>query len=239
MESNSTDKNSKQNTPGGAEGFGKIYESASKIVFKAAHILEEEIAKGIVAAKQIEDKFADTSKFRRPPGSGNAKQSEELLSRFRKDAHDIIDLFIDFAAIAATNVAKISSQIISVKQETQGSTPGQSSPVQTSQVPFIQIPKDMAPGESISMPLKLENDSPDQTLSIEFLNTPLSGVNGLHLPENALTFLPNPLVIPQRSSGTVEVTLKIPETAQAGSYTCFIQGKNIAHLRATLLVRVL
>src|SRR5215467_367479 len=68
-----------------------LLSSASNVVFRAAEILEEEIARGIVAAKQIEEKLTDVPRLRSGQATKNP-QMEDLFVRFRKDAHDIIDL---------------------------------------------------------------------------------------------------------------------------------------------------
>lgn len=216
-----------------AESKGVI-NSASKIVFKAVNILEEEIAKGIVAARQVEDKLIDVPKLRNPTLKINSTQTEELLGRFRKDVHDIIDLFIDFTTIAVNSVGKISSNLISIKQESGTET----KPAPQTHIPLIQVPQDMKAGDSIQIPVKLENDDKTEAKTIYFTATPLTNENGNALAASALSFSPDPLVISPATSAIVNVNIAIPATAKTGSYTSFIQAKNLDNLKATLLVKV-
>jgi hypothetical protein len=211
---------------------GGMLSSASKIVFKAANILEEEIARGIVAAKQIEGKLTDVNKLRN-------NSDAELLTRFRRDAHDIIDLIIDFSAIAVKNVGQISSRFINIRQEmaTDG-TDGRPAAGTQAHIPLIQVPKELRAGEMYDVPITLENDDRNETKSVHFENTILVDAQGNQVTAGAIGFDPNPLVLKPGSSGVVTLKVKLPEGVKPGSYTCFIQGKNISNLKATLLVTV-
>lgn len=213
-----------------------VINSASKIVFKAVNILEEEIAKGIIAAKQVEDKLSNDSKNRNPTLKINATQTEELLGRFRKDVHDIIDLFIDFTSIAVNSVGKISSNIISIKQESNPESTTKPRP--QTHIPLIQVPQEMKAGDSIQIPVKLENDDLSEVKTIYFTSTPLTNENGNTLAASALNFSPDPLTINAGASAIVNVNIILPGTAKPGNYTSFIQAKNLDNLKATLLVKV-
>ncbi|RPD38315.1 hypothetical protein [Chitinophaga barathri] len=213
------------------EGLGNIVDSASKIVLKAANILEEEIARGIVAAKQIEGKLTDVQKLR----GGN---KEELLTRFRQDAHDVIDLLIDFTTIAVKNAGSLASRIINIRQGGTDGTDGSPQAEDPVQIPLIHAPKDMKAGEALEVPITLENDSKTDVKTIEFTNTALMDASNNQIAAAAITYTPNPLVLQPGSNGSVKIAIKVPDGAKPGSYTCFIQGKNVSNLKATLLVKV-
>ena len=70
------------------KNIDNLINGTSDVVMKAANILEEEIAAGIVMAKKVEEKF-------RSKNRQNIADNEELISRFRRDAHQIVDLFAD------------------------------------------------------------------------------------------------------------------------------------------------
>lgn len=211
------------------EGIGSIVDNASKIVLKAANILEEEIARGIVTARQIEGRLTNVEKLR----GGN---KEELLVRFRQDAHDVIDLLIDFTAIALKGVGNLSSRIINIKQGSD-TTPGSTD--ESQQIPLIQAPKDLKAGEVLEVPITLENDSKTDVKSIEFLNTALIDAANNQIAADAISYVPNPLQLQPGASGNVRIAIKVPENAKPGSYTCFIEGRNMTNLKATLLVKVI
>jgi hypothetical protein len=215
------------------DAIGGLIGSASQIVLKAAGILEEEIARGIVAARQVEEKFTDVQKIRSGHITEN-KNLDDLFVRFRKDAHDIIDLVVDFASIAAQNAGKITSQFIKI-----GSSTTTSSNTSSQQVPLIQVPGELKAGVQTEFPVTLENDNTKDEKNISFVSTPLTDSSGNQLPTSALSFNPDPLKIPPSSKGTVNVKINIPATAKPGSYTSFIQGRDMESLKATLLVKVI
>jgi hypothetical protein len=222
-----------------------ILESASNIVLKAAGILEEEIAKGILAARELEGKLTDVPRLR--SGQSNPDQRvDDLFLRFRKDAHDIIDLVVDLASVAAQNAGKVSSGLMRITTCGSTSTTGASSgsgakpapPAAPPQIPLIQVPQDLHPGEEASFPVTLENDSTKEEKNIVFLSSPFTDAEGKQLSASALRFNPNPLLIPISSKATVEVTVSIPKNAKKGSYTSFVQGKDMESLKASVMVKV-
>jgi hypothetical protein len=228
--SRNTNENVKNNI--NMSGIGDLIGSASNIVMKAAGILEVEIARGILAAKQVEEKYSNIPKIRNGEITSN-RQFDDLFVRFRKDAHDILDLVVDFAAIAAQGANRVTSQFIKIGSS-KASAPGSSH----QQVPLIQVPGEIRAGEQKSFPVTLENDNAGESKTIIFVNSPLTDSPGNQLPSTALTFSPNPLTLQPSSTGNVIVTLNIPADAKPGNYNCFIQAHNSESLKATLMVKV-
>jgi hypothetical protein len=101
---------SKQSTPGSranharADRFQRISRGSSEIVKEAAVLLDDEIAAGIVAAKQMQQRFQ--SERRIDPGDFSA-----LLSRFRNDAHEVVNVISDqFAELRSEENAEIATR---------------------------------------------------------------------------------------------------------------------------------
>ncbi len=67
------------------ERFERISKSSSQIVKDAASLLDDEIAAGVVAARQVQERFR--SERRIEPGD-----FKEALVRFQGDAHSVIHL---------------------------------------------------------------------------------------------------------------------------------------------------
>jgi hypothetical protein len=218
-----------------------LFDSATSIVLKAAGILEEEIAKGIIAAKELEGKLTDVPKLRNGQVLNN-QQVDDLFVRFRKDAHDIIDLVVDLVSVTAQGAGKLSSGLMRIT--TAGSSAagdksnGNSQPSPTPQIPLIQVPQDLHAGEQATFPITLENDSNKDEKVIVFMNSPFTDTDGKQLSSSVLSFDPNPLRIPAASKATVEVTVAIPKNAKKGSYSCFVQGKDMDSLKASVMVKV-
>ncbi len=77
---------------------------ASEIVHRAASILEEEIAAGIVAAKEIESRFVKHDGV-----SDSAPQ--EIIERFRKDAHEMTDVIMDLLSAITKNLGMLADHL--------------------------------------------------------------------------------------------------------------------------------
>ena len=66
----------------------QISKSSSQIVKDAAVLLDEELASGIVAAKQVQQRFQKERRI--SPGD-----FKDALTRFQGDAHDVVNLLND------------------------------------------------------------------------------------------------------------------------------------------------
>ena len=92
-----------------------LVDQSKDIVKKAATILEEEVAKGIVAAKEMQKKISNSQQIRM--GTKN-----ELVNRFRKDAHDLVDSFADLIAITSETFEQMVDNIGNTKSTHKTST---------------------------------------------------------------------------------------------------------------------
>lgn len=81
--------------------FKQISKSSSQIVKDAAVLLDEEIASGIVAAKQVQQRFQKERRI--DPGD-----FKDALTRFQGDAHDVVNLLNDqFAEMRSDENAEL------------------------------------------------------------------------------------------------------------------------------------
>src|SRR3989304_2040746 len=81
--------------------------ATSRIVQQAASILEEEIAAGIVAAKRVEERLIDVQKLRNG-------QAEEIMKRFRRDAHDVVDILVDMVNLATNSLGGLAERVVKI-----------------------------------------------------------------------------------------------------------------------------
>ncbi len=200
----------------------------SEVVQKAASILEEEISAGIVAAKKAEEKFLSVSELR-------SEDSNEVIQRFRKDAHEVIDIVLDLVNAAAKSMGKITDQIISI-----GGQPGekQSKSSASAAVPTFTLPKVLKPGESIEVPMMLQNTSDKSTKQFELFSTDLVNGEGDRILARNITFTPSSLEIKPQKTEKVTVKLKLPKTTKPGTYTGLIRAKKLDQLQAVVTVNV-
>lgn len=79
----------------------QISKSSSQIVKDAAGLLDEELASGIVAAKQVQQRFQKERRI-------NPGDFKDALTRFQGDAHDVVNLLNDqFAEMRSDENAEL------------------------------------------------------------------------------------------------------------------------------------
>ena len=79
----------------------QISKSSSQIVKDAAVLLDEELASGIVAAKQVQQRFQKERRI-------NPGDFKDALTRFQGDAHDVVNLLNDqFAELRSDENAEL------------------------------------------------------------------------------------------------------------------------------------
>ena len=81
--------------------FGRISKGSSQIVKDAAVLLDDELASGIVAAKQMQQRFQRERRI-------NPGDFKESLQRFQGDAHEVVNLLNDqFSELRSEENAEI------------------------------------------------------------------------------------------------------------------------------------
>jgi hypothetical protein len=200
----------------------------SRIVQQAASILEEEIAAGVSAAKRVEERFVNVEKLR----GGN---QQEVMQRFRRDAHEVVDILIDMVALASNSISVLGERAIRVRPGAQSSEAKQAS---GDTMPCLTIPGAVAPGESVTVPMTLDNASDRPTEALRFHCADLVNANGARLAAEYITFGPAEVVLEPASSGTVKVTVTVPDGTPPGTYAGLLQASKMEQVRAVLSVRV-
>jgi hypothetical protein len=204
--------------------FQTFAETTSHVVQQAASILEEEIAAGIVAARQIEDKFLNTQELR----SG---KPDEILQRFRRDAHDVIDMVVDVVGAAARNASRMAQRAISIRGGSRGAA-------ETSGTPVITLTQPVNPGETGEVSLVIENDGDAATEPFEFRPTDLINAAGDCIPAHAVQFDVKSISVGPHQNQRVVVRVTPPASTPSGLYSGLIQTSRADQLRAVLTVTV-
>jgi len=205
------------------------------IVLKAASILEEELAHGLGAARRIEQRFLDVQHLRTQP-------PDALLSKFRRDAHDAVDILIDVIASTATTVASQAGHIVKVTANRVGSATARRSanpsPSGEMQMPAVIVPGVVSAGEVAEVPLTLENESSYSTAEFTLHSSELVAGEGGRIPADSVTFSPATLSVGPHASGRVMARVRIPEGTPGGLYEGLLRATQLQSLRAMLQVRV-
>lgn len=226
-EENKTNSDSTE-TVRGLAGVAGVAGVASQVVFQAAAIMEEEIAAGIVAAKQVEKHFVNTSV---PPSD----RSNVLMQRFRKDLHEVVDMVLDVVDVA-TNYVGMPNQsdirIRSVKQKEQ------SDHLANGQLPTLLMPEPANAGERVELTISLENNSTESTGEFGFASTDLISTSGNRISARQVKFAPPLVSIAAKETEEVTISVNIPRGKQIGTYSGLIQATRNYQLQAVMVVRV-
>lgn len=219
----------------------RAIEATPTIVLKAASIIEEEVAMGIGAAKRIEQRFLDVETLR-------AQNPDHVMSKFRKDAHDAIDIILDIVTAAATTVGDRAGRMVNVTASrlvttnggpfaaTRG-TPGSAEAAST-KLATVRMPGKVAPGQIAELMMSLENESDSATAEFTLHSSELVSSSGERIAASAVTFEPATLAVGPRAAGTVAVRVHVPSSAAPGSYEGLVRATQLGGLRAMLILDV-
>jgi hypothetical protein len=201
--------------------------TTTRIVQQAAAILEEEVAAGILAARQVEDRFLDTEELR-------STDPTKVLPRFRRDAHEVVDIVIDLIGATAQTAGRLAKRAISIRGGTERTV--SEAPASTpTLVTAVPIPS----GGSGELSLVVENDGDAATDRFQFHSTDLVNVDGHRIHASQITFEPEAVSVSPHQSERVVVHIAVPPDAPAGEYSGLIQSSRRDGLRAAVTVQVL
>jgi hypothetical protein len=205
------------------------------IVQKAASILEEEVALGIGAAKRIEQRFLDVAALRAQP-------ADAVMSRFRCDAHEAVDIILDIVTAAATTLGDRAGRFINVTAGHATSTTSSRQPSAPEEsgmrLATVRIKGKVKPGGVGELTMSLENESDQTTAEFTLHAAELVSASGARIPSDHVSFVPATLSVGPRSSGQVGVKVKIPVKAPPGVYEGLIRATQLDALRALLSIEV-
>ena len=199
--------------------------SASRIVSQATTILEEELAAGIGAAKQIESRLLDVSEMR-------STNPDEVMERFRKDAHEVVDIVLDLLNVPTRSLGGL-AQRISVGEAPAGRSVGPGA-----NAPTITLPEDVPAGSSAQVPFSLENDGDAPTAKFKFQATDLVNAGGDAIQGRHVSFDPATLTIPPHNRESVTISVQVPKGTSPGVYSGLVLASKLERLRAVLVVSV-
>ncbi len=219
----------------------RVVEATPTIVLKAASIIEEEVAMGIGAVKRIEQRFLDVEALR-------AQHPDHVMSRFRKDAHEAVDIILDIVTAAATTVGERAGKMVNVTAShlmqgnggtaRRASSDSGASDAGATRLPTVRMPGTVAPGKDAELMMSLENESDSTTAEFTLHSSELVSASGARIPASAVMFEPATLAVGPRAAGSVAVRVRVPSDAKPGSYEGLLRATQLDGLRAMLAVNV-
>lgn len=197
----------------------------SRIVQQAASILEEELAAGIEAARRIEARFVDVEKLR-------DRDSKEVMRRFRRDAHEVVDIVLDLVDVALNSLDRMAEQAPS-RSDGNGSKPAG---VQVA-ASFANV-QPVKAGQSITTTMTLQNFGDVTVEAVNFHGSDLVSAEGARIPAQQVGITPVTLLIHAHSELAANVTISVPEGTPAGAYSGVLQASEPEQLRVEVTVQV-
>lgn len=207
----------------------ELARTANDVVTRAVSILEEEIAVGVAAAKNVESRFVDVQTTR----SG---KPEEVLPRFRRDAHDAVDILMDLVGVATRTVDSLTQSAIRIGGEPAPGGRPRSTAAAT--IPTLSPAQAAHAGTMAELSMSLENDGDSPTEQFAFHATDLVSPAGGRIAASQISFSPDSLVIPPHDRAQLVIKITIPEDVSAGVYTGVLQATRLSQLRAMVLVPI-
>jgi hypothetical protein len=202
----------------------------TQIVQEAAAILEKEIAAGIVAAQKVEERFVNVKELR-------TNEPDALMQRFRKDAHDIVDIIVDLVQVAVGSAAGLTQRGLPFRLGT--STNGNGGErLSLPPMTVVNIPEPILPGGSGEAQISVENEGDEATAALKFHVADLVSAAGASIAAGNVKFTPGSVVIQPRTAARVAIAVTVPKGVAPGTYSGIIQATNLDRVRAVLQLQV-
>ncbi len=206
--------------------YKSFSETTSKVVQQAATILESEIAAGVKIAQQAESKYPNMQQFR-------SEKPDEVMQRFRRDAHEVIDIFID--VVGATLRAAPTSEANLLRVGNVTVKPVQ---VEQPQRPIIMAPAAVKAGGVAEIQISFENNRNVETEEFKLFSTDLISNAGERLPSGLVKFTPQTLKIAPFQAQQATVTVAVPLETSPGTYSGLVLASNMNDMRSEIVVKV-
>jgi hypothetical protein len=217
-----------QKTYGDFLGAYKSFsETTSKVVQQAASILESEIAAGVKIAQQTESKFPQVEKFR-------SEKPDEVMQRFRRDAHEVVDIFIDVVGATLKSIPNLND----VNFLRVGNVTVKPMQVAQTQRPVIMSPQAVKAGGVAEIQISFENNRKVETEEFSLYSTDLISNSGERLPSGLIKFAPASLKIAPFQTMQTTVTVAVPQETSPGTYSGLVLASNMSDLRSEIVVNV-
>jgi hypothetical protein len=207
-----------------------VIDNAQRIVSSAVNVLEEEIAAGILAAKNLEKKFINVDE--------NKDSSNELMQRIRRDTHEAVDLFMDALTAISAQMGIITN---SLKKETETETnKEQNKPAvkKEQQIIILEPENFLQKGSKTTLTFQIAADESETTKEIKFQKADFIGANSTSISSRNISIKPDKMVLNKGEEKEFSIVLSIPKNAEVGKYNCLLQDTNDPMLRVLISIEI-
>lgn len=190
-----------------------IVSNAHRIVSSAVNVLEEEIAAGILAAKNLENKFINVEEIR--------SNQDELINRIRRDTHEALDLFLDaFAALTQQLngiIEKSKPEAINIKNSEQKKSSSNSETI------ILETEEPFKIGETAKFVLQFSDE--ENSTRFHFSKSDFITSNNVKISSRNINITPVMFSLKAKQIAEVIINIKIPKTAIPGFYHTLITDR--------------
>ncbi len=205
---------------------GNPMQDAAALVQKAASILDEEMAAGVIAARDA-----------RRPASGSAAGSMGEPSgankQLRRDVHDFIDAFADWV----TRMQGPLGEWLAAMGGTEGDAEQTGLEAKHESVPVLRPREPVRAGGRAKIALKVHNDN-TQPARLTLCCTDLLSSSEYRIPEHQVVFTPRELKLEPDASMEVNLHIGVPQGTPAGTYSALLVASGLPYLRAVIALEV-
>lgn len=190
-----------------------IMSNAHRIVSSAVNVLEEEIAAGILAAKNLESKLINVEEIR--------SNQDELINRIRRDTHEALDLFLDaFAALTQ----QLNGIIEKSKPETvNNKNSEQKKSSSNSETIILETQESFKIGETAKFELQFSDE--ENSTRFHFIKNDFTASNNVKISSRNINITPVMFSLKAKQIAEVTIKIKIPKTAIPGFYHTLITDR--------------
>ncbi len=201
--------------------------AATNIAATAANVVEKELALGIKAASFIERRLLDVDDLRSDDSNG-------MMHRFRRSAHEALDIAVDLIAIATKPFADQPGDLVDIRTESLQGEPG----ANAGYVPVLDVPGPLKPGQSgeVVMSISNETGSPSGEFALE--SSDIVSSAGDRIANGRVYFNPPTLSVSTEANSEVVVGVEVPEDQPSGTYEGLLRAPGVEQFRALIRVRV-
>lgn len=203
---------------------------AQLFIQQAASVLEREVAAGIDAAQSLEKRFVNVDGLR-------SRAPDEVMQRFRRDAHDVVDIVMDLLAVGVRSVDGVAQRAIRITQSMGGGASGKEGGSAPG-LPTLSPERATAPGNTATMEMALENASDDAREVVGFEASDLIAPNGDRIEATHISFEPLPVAIAPHGKAKLTVSIAVPAGARPGIYSGLMMAQQMEQVRALIAVNV-
>ncbi|MCW4009026.1 MAG: hypothetical protein NWF05_00185 [Candidatus Bathyarchaeota archaeon] len=202
--------------------------TTTNVAQKAASVMESEISAVIQVAKQMQSKSPIGEKV-------SAEKPDALVQRFRRDAHEVVDIFVDVFSFALQSADKTASAITAPLEEPKVTKIAQA---QVSAERSVITAPSVKAGALAEIPISFENNGNVQTEEFKLYSTDLLSDMGERLSSSLIKFMPPALKIGPHQSEKVTVVVAVPKETKPGTYTGLVLAGNMNQLRSEIVLKV-